>query len=669
MPKLTEDEQRAIIGQRLSDTLNSSDTELRKDREQALNFYYGRPLGNEQPGRSQVVSKDMMDTIEWMMPSLLRIFATQDAVQFDPVGPEDEQLAKQETAYVTHVLWKQNQGFMILYNWIKDALMQKVGYVKHQWRDEERVSFDEYTGLTEEQLVMTLNSLSEKGDVEVVGNRLADDGTYSIKVKLTKKQGHAHVEAVQPDEIIVSKDCRGSVKQADFVGHLRSDLTRSDLIQMGYDRKVIDNLTDYVWSSDRDTENMARDSVNESVDRQDKDGVDWATTKVRLLECYTYLDVDGDGIAELRHYLAGGNEFLENEEFPDIPFDSWTPVPIPHRHVGLSIYDLMEDLQRIKTALQRGLLDNVYFTNNPRSVYDQNTISVADLQINRPGGHIANNGPVAGSIMPMPVNPMAGNLLPIIDYVDAVKETRTGVGRMTSGVDADVLAQSTKGAYTDAKSAANQRIEAIARIFAETGLSGLYTSLHRLLSRHQDWQTRFKLKSDWVTVNPTEWQERANLTVAVGLGNSSRDEVRANLMMMAQAQEKAAQVPGLIQPDDVYALFVRIQAELGFENNKFATDPKSPQYQQFMQSQQKGGDDPLVGAEKVKQQGALQGKMIDATVKREQMAQDRDLEITRMELETGVDLAKAGIGAEIAAQRNAQRGAPSIASERGPAAP
>jgi hypothetical protein len=665
MAKLTDDEQRAIISKRLSDTLNSSYSELRNDREKALDFYYGRPMGNEQEGRAQVVSKDMMDTIEWMMPSLLRIFATKEAVQFDPVGPEDELLAKQETAYVSHVLWKKNPGFMILYNWIKDALMQKVGYVKYWWEDEEKVCFDSYSGLTDEQLVLTMQSLQEQGEVEVVGYEQEESGTHAIKIKQKKKYGCAKVEVTPPEEIIVESQCRGDIKKAKFAGHLRK-LTRSDLLQMGYSRKQVEDVTDY--RHEISSEELARDTVNETLD-DDKQGVDWATTELTLLECYTYLDVDDDGIAELRHYLMGGNEILENEEFPEIPLESWTPIPVPHRHVGLSIYDIMEDLQRIKTALQRGLLDNVYFTNAQRILYDKNVVDVGMLQINRPGGHVAVNGPVMGSAMPIPVNAMAGQLLPVIDYMDAVKETRTGVGRMTSGVDADVLAQSTKGAYTDAKSAANQRIEAIARIFAETGLSSLYSSLHRLLSRHQDWQARFKLKSEWVEVNPTEWQERANMTVSVGLGNSSRDELRQNLSLMATAQEKLrAGDPGLVQSNNMYALFRRFQTEMGFENDEFATDPKSPEYAQYMQSQQ-GQKDPFVQGEEIKAQANMAGKQLDAQVKREGMAQERDLKITEMELDAGVDLAKAGIGAEVAANRDAQRAAAKPKGGNGAAAP
>lgn len=662
MPNLSDSEQRAIIGERLSNTLSTTDAELRKDRESALDHYYGRPYGNELEGRSQVVTKDLMDIIEWMMPSLLRIFATRDAVQFDPVGPEDEELAKQETAYVTHVLWKKNPGFMLMYNWLKDGLMQKVGYVKYWWQDEEKVSFDEYTGLTEEQLLLTMQDLQSQGEVDVVGQKISDEGTYSIRVKLKKKYGCAKVEVVQPDEIIVDAKCRADVKSARFVGHLRDDLTNSDLLQMGYGRKELEELSDYSWQNDIRGENTARDSVGENVDNEDQNS-DWATRKRHLLECYTYIDADDDGIAELRHYLAGGNDFLENEEFAEIPFDSWTPIPVPHRHVGLSVDDIMEDQQRINTALNRGLLDNVYFTMNPRSVYDKNTIDVGSLQINRPGGHVANDGPPGMAIMPMPVQPMAGQLLPVIDYVAQTLEKRTGVGRMTSGVDADVLAQSTKGAYTDAKSAANQRIEAIARIFAETGLASLYSSLHRLLSRHQDWQTRFKLKSQWVTVNPTEWQERANMTVSVGLGNSSRDEVRANLQMMALAQEKAAAMPGLIQPQNVYELFARMQTELGFEMANFITDPQSPEYKKFMESQQ-GQKDPFVQGEEIKAQANMAGKQLDAQVKREQMAEDRAQWITELEVESKTDLATAGIGAEVAVARGAAK-----AGSNGAAAP
>jgi hypothetical protein len=647
--KLTDSEVRAVIAARLTETLNSTDSELRDDREQALNFYYGRPMGNEMEGRAQVVSKDMMDTVEWMMPSLMRVLVTQQAVQFDPVGPEDEDQAKQETGYVSHVIWKKNPGFLMLYEWIKDALIQKVGYIKYWWDEEEKTQLEEFSGLTEEQAALTMQELESRGKVEVLGAKMEEEG-ISFRARVKTKYGCAKFECVPPEEVIVDKGCRGSIKKSRFVGHLRRNVTRSELIQEGYSRERVEKLTSYVWDADL-SERLARDTVGESNDTATESrDADTASEELQLLECQTYLDADGDGIAELRSYLLAGNDTLEDEEAVEIPWESWTPIPVPHRHAGLSMYDIMEDLQRIKTALQRGLLDNVYFTMNPRIAYDQNAVNVASLQINRPGGHVAVSGPPGMSLMPIAHQPIVDRLLPVIGYVDDVKETRTGVGRMSVGVDADVLAQSTKGAYMDAKAAANQRIEAIARIFAETGLSSFYNSFHALLRRHQDWPTKFKLRNDWVETNPGEWRERTDLTVGVGLGNASKEEIRSNLMLMAQAQEKAGAVPGLVQPQNVFSLARRIQTELGFENDAFFTDPQSSEYQKFMQSQQ-GRKDPFVEGEEIKAQANMAGKQLDATVKREQMAQDRDLKITEMELDAGVDLAKAGIGAEVAAAR------------------
>jgi hypothetical protein len=651
--KLTESEVRAIVDSRLKAALTKQGSELSSDREQAMNFYFGRPMGTEQEGRSQVVSKDLMDTVEWIMPSLMRIFCTMDAVQFDPVGPEDEELAKEETGYVRHVLWKKNPGFMILYEWMKTFLLQKVGYVKYWWDDSKKVSFKRYTGLTEEGLVLLMQSLEENAEVDVVGQEQDEDtGLWSIKVRLTSDYGCAKVDGAPPEEVIVSADCKGGIKLAKFVGHLRTDLTRSDLIELGYDKQRVKRLTDYNWDQAL-SEKIARDSVSESTQGSDQDA-DWSSENLKLLECYTYLDEDDDGIAELRRILLAGNETLEDEEAEEIQWCSATPIPVPFRHFGLSMYDIMEDLQRIHTALKRGMLDNVYFTNAPRNAYDKNTVDLASLQINRPGAHVAVDGPAVGAVVPLTCQPIAERLLPIISYFDDVRDKRTGSSAMQTGADADVLAQSTRGAYMQAVGAANQRIEAIARIFAETGLSDLYKSLHKLLIENQDWTERFRLRNKWVAqeIPPTEWQERADLTVAVGLGNAGAQEVRANLGLMAQAQEKAAAVGGIVQPRNVYALVRRMQSELGLENEDFFTDPASPEYAQWQKSQ-KPPADPYVEGKKIDAQVKMATQEMASRDKSADRAQERDLAITTLEVESGVDLAKAGIGAEVAFARGA----------------
>lgn len=653
---MADDEIRANIDARVGRTLKTSDSELRADREKALDFYYGRPMGTEIEGRAQVVSKDMMDTVEWIMPSLMRIFSTSDSVQLDPVGPEDEERAKQETAYVNHILWKKNDGFLIIHNVLKDGLMQKNGYAKYWWEKQEKVKFHEYEGLNDEQLIMTLEALAQKGEVEIVGQEQSKEGTYSIKARVKSKYGCLKIDCTPPDEIIVDSECRGGVKLAKGAGHMRK-LTRSDLMEMGYSRAEVAKLTSYT-TSENTGERLARDTVNESTDfLNERDEADWASEELTLLEWFCTMDVDDDGIAEMRRFLLPGEGILENAECEEIQIESWTPYIIPHRHSGLSVYDIMEDLQRINTALNRGMLDNVYFTMNDRKAYNKNVVDVATLQINRPGGHVAVDGPPQGQIVPMPVNPMAGQILPVIDYFGTIMEKRTGVGRITSGVDADVLAQSTKGAYVDAKSAANQRIEMVARIFAETFMKGLVKSIHKMLMKHQDWPTQFKLKKDWVTVNPTEWEERTDTTVTIGLGNANREEIRNNLIFMGTAQERAGAVPGLVQPKNVYNLFSRISTELGFDQAGFITDPDSKEYKDFMANQQPQ-QDPYVQGKQIDAQATVQGKQIDAAVKARGQDMDHALGIAELEVGAGVDLAQIGVGAELKS-RAAQAQGPS----------
>lgn len=649
MPKLTQDQIRTAVSTRFA-AAYADHAQLQKVRDTALDYYYGKqPFPPDDPGRSQIVSKDMMDTIEWMMPSLMRVFMSQNAIKFDPVGPEDEKSAEQESEYTNHVLWKQNDGFMILYQWIKDALMQKVGYVQYGWEETEKVCFEEYTGLTQDQLVMVLTELESYGEVEIVGAEASHTAPgqpqyWDIKAKVTYTRGRVKIDPVPGEEVVVSGDCRGSVKNAKFAGRIRT-LTRSELLEMGFSRAQVEELTDFTW--DESTARASRDA--QSRTETEDDGVDWATTEVTVLDCYTSLDEDDDGYSELRHFIMGGNDILTDDEVDEIQLDSWTPIPMPHKHAGLDVYDLIEDLQRIQTALKRGLLDSTYYTMNPRLLYDKTTVNVAMLRVNRPGAHVANDGPVsAGSLMPIVQPDFGPKLLPVIQAFDDVRTRRTGVGDMTTGTDADVLAQATKGAFMNAMTAASQRIEAIARIFGETGLASLFKSLHKLLCKHQDWPTRFKLRGDWVEVNPTEWEERANLTVAVGLGTAGKEEIRANLGMMGTVMQQLAAQPGLIQAKNAYAFGMRMQKELGFEGEPFITDPNSPEYKQFMQQASKQPPDPYLEGEKIKSQTKLQEKQIESRDKAQDRMANRDKWITELEVKTAMDIAKPGIGAEVA---------------------
>lgn len=668
MPKLSPDQIRAIIGARLSRSLNSSDSELRSQRENALNFFYGRPLGNEVDGRSQVVSKDVMDTIKWMMPSLMRSLSGAEVFKFDPIGPEDLEQCKQESEYVRSVIWKKNPGYLLMYDWIKDGLMQKVGYAHYYWEEQEKLRFDEYSSLTEDQLVQTMEGLDATGDVMLMGaSQSKEDGTWSIKVRRRNKKGCAKWEVYPPDEVIVDKDCDGDIKRSRFVAHMRRGVTRGELVEAGFDRKRVAQLTSYSWR-DQTEERLARDTVNESDDNEEQRDSDWASEELRLLRCWTYLDEDDDGIAELRYLYLAGNDVLEDREEPEIPWESLAPDRIPHRHNGLSVYDVMEDLQRINTALKRGLLDNTYFTQNPRIAFNRRTVDAKMLGVNRPGGHVAVDGSPVADLVPIPVIPMQDRILPVIEHFERVRENRVGVGRMTMGLDADALSKATKGAYMNAQTQSAQLLEIMADILAHSGIGSLYNSMRNLLMRHQYQPVQAQQGKQWVWINPAEWPERETMTVTPGA--PSKEEVRNNLAMMATAQTQAAQMPGLVQPRNVYALAMEMQSNLGFDGKAFFTDPDSPEYQQWQKQEQDKAKnvppDPYLQAEQMKAQQRAQETQTNAQLKALELGTKKGIDIAKLELEYNRDLAAPGIGAELggsngrgaSAQSTESRGAP-----------
>jgi hypothetical protein len=397
----------------------------------------------------------------------MRIFCTMDAVQFDPVGPEDEQLAKEETGYTRHVLWKKNPGFMILYEWLKTMLLQKVGYTKYWWEDSEKVSFKRYSGLTDEQLTLLMQDLEQNGEVEVLEQE-QDEGAWSVKLKFTTEYGCARVDGAPPEEVIVSADCKGDIKRAKFVGHLRTDLTRSDLIEMGYDKKQVKALTDFTWEQSLG-EKIARDSVQESTRDSDADS-DWPSETIRLLEA---TPTSTRTMTASQSFAACSWRATTRWRTRRPRRSSGAPPRRSRSRSGTSACPCTTSWKTCSASTPRSSA-GCSITSTSRTRRARSTTRIPStcrrLQINRPGGHVANDGPVMGAVAPLAHQPIVGDVLPVIDYFDRVRDKRTGSTAMQTGSDADVLASTTKGAYMDARSAANQRIEAIARIFAETGL-------------------------------------------------------------------------------------------------------------------------------------------------------------------------------------------------------
>lgn len=646
-------------------------TTLEIDRYNALNAYFARPLGNEIEDRSQVVLPELRDTVEWIMPTLMEIFvASGKPVSFDPEAPGDEDQAEIETEVVNWIFMRKNPGMIILHDFFKDALLLRNGYINSYWLKKRKSTVESYSGLSEIELTMLLQPGNDD-EIEVLeqeekivvsmgpmGQQIQQP-TFDVKIRRTTTRGEIKVECVPPEEMRVSPQARHGFDESPFTEH-ECTRTRSELIQMGFDASKVDTI-EMAQPDWLDLISLARNEVTDQLSEDNPS--DPASQLVTLRTVFIRVDYDGDGIAELRRVMIAGDVILDNDECEEVSYSYCSPVRMPHRHVGISYYDLLYDLQVIKTTLFRQALDNLYVSNNQRVAVDWNTVNMGDLLTSRPGGVIRTDGAPMNSIMPLqqPSNLMQ-QILPALEYCDMQREMRTGIGKDTMGVDADALQDVTKGGQLAAMSAAAKKVQLVARMLAE-GVRDVFQKIHNLLRRHQDQQMTVMLTNKkWMNVNPAEWRERTELVINVGLGSGTREEARANVMLLGQAQRELAQF-GLVGPKQAYATFKQMTHLLGYETpTEFAMDPDSPEYQQYMQ-QHKPQPNPAVQVAQIKEQGANMRAQLDAETtamqtQSEQATENAKLQSQLVQAEAGERSAQLKAQAEImhaAGQNGADR--------------
>lgn len=551
--------------------------ELSEKRAEALDHYFGRPYGNEVEGRSSVVMRDVADTVEWIKPSLMKVFASGDEVcSFDPVGPEDIPQAEQETEYCNHVLMSKNNGFLVLHDWFHDALVQKTGYVMVQYETETVPSRETYKGLSDDELALLM-----QGEPEVLAHT-AHEGdplagiVHDITIRSTQDYGCVKVTNIAPERVLVAADW----PDVDLAGcpfvEVVAYPTISQLREDGYD--IDDDISDDGSGNEEDRfgqqqRSVTRDDTN--VNRTDL-GADPATRRVRTRYVWMNFDGDDDGIAELRKIVIIGTTILEDEETDILPVAAICPMRIPHEHYGQSVDDIVNDLQEIRTSLTRGFLDNMYLANNGRYAIDANIVNLDDMLVSRPGGVVRMNGSSPGAIVPL-LHPQSGrDIVQAIEYVDTVRENRTGVTKYNQGLDSQSLNKTAHG-LSQIMSASQQRIELIARIFAETGVKCLMLLIHAVSVKNGRKAEMIKLRNQWVPVDPREWKTRRDVTVSVGLGTGNKDQMLQHLMMILTAQKEGLAI-GVTDPHKIYNALGKMTQNAGFkEVDEFWTDPsKAP---------------------------------------------------------------------------------------------
>lgn len=627
---------KSIVDSEIEDAIGYLETETTDERQKALEYYLGEPYGNEVEGKSSIVTREVAEAVDGSLPSLMRIFtSTDDFVAFEPVNRGDEELAEQATVYVNHIINKDNNGFEIFHNWFKDALLQKVGVVKAYWDNKVDVTTETYYGLTNEEVaVVAMDPEVEIVEQTVKEEEYEEDGfeltnvSYDIKVKKTVDQGKVVVENVPPEEFLISKRAR-NIQDANFVAH-RKMLTRSELIAMGYDEETVSSLStgDALEFS---PERIARYTRGEQPTDMDSD--DETMQLVEVFECYIRTDHDDDGIAELRRVVYASNEILEEHECEYIPFHSLCPIPIPHKFYGQSLADRVMDIQLIKSTIVRQMLDNLYLTNNYRVGAVEGQVNLDDLLTSTAGGVVRMKNPSA--IVPMTVQSNAAQSFPMLQYLDDIQAKRTGVSDASQGLDADVLQNVTATAISAMTSAAQGKIEMIARIFADTGVTSLFKGILQLVCKYQQKERIIRVNNKYVPFDPREWKTQFNITTNVGLGTGSKQEQLATMQMILQKQEQLLTTYGLGNPlvnlkqyRDTLAKFVQMA---GFkDDSQFLMEVTEEQAQQLAQAQQQAGkSDPQTKAAEMLAQVEMQKAQLKAQTDAAKIQLDRE----KMELE------------------------------------
>ena len=542
---------KGILESEIDNSIGFIDTETSDERTKALEYYLRYPYGNEVEGRSQIVTGEVAEAVDGALPQLIRVFTTtEDIVYFEPKSENDEESAKQATDYCNWVFYRENEGLLILHNWFKDALLQKVGVVKSYWDAKEDVTKEKYKNLTEDELALLMSD----GSLEIVRQKvdMIDAGvdqmgmpiqapSYSVTVKKVVKSGQVKIENVPPEEFLISKSAK-TIEDSPFVAHRRL-MPRSDLIAMGYDMDIVDSLPAYDDLSFTQ-ERIARFSQGENPD--DAPSMDPAMQKLEVYECYIYIDEDDDGIAELRRIVYCGSEILEDEECDYTPFHSICPIPIPHKFFGQSLADRTMDIQLIKSTVTRQMLDNLYLTNNARIGVVDGQVNIDDVLNATPGGVIRLKN--AAAIVPIQVPSVTAQAFPMLEYMDSVQAKRTGVNDAQQGLDPDVLSNVTAAAVAAMVKSNSGKLELVARIFAETGVKSLFKGILHLLGKYQDKEKIVRMRGKYVSFDPRTWSNEYDVSVNVGLGSGDRDQKLTMLQMILSKQEQILQQFGPSNP-------------------------------------------------------------------------------------------------------------------------
>jgi len=583
------------------------DAENDADISTPLDYYFGRLPGvttrtSKDRNSSRYVSMDVMDGIESTLAEIMPTFTTNEIAIFEPSGQDDEEQAEIETALVNYLFFEEYDGYTMLQELTKDALLHRNCTAKVYWDERARVSYEEFDNVPAMALQQILQPTEDNQQVEIVeqvvdgeqqvqpqdemhmmamqqGMAPAAEETFNIKVKRTTISGKPVITSLPPEEVIVCGDhTNPNLKDARFVAHEKVE-TVSSLIEQGFDPEVVEKINSY----DTNNESLSR---SRDADEYDYTSAHESTRQVRVFECYILVDFDGDGIAERRKVVIGdGNHLLSNDPWNSVSLVGGVATIMPHKYKGISLFERLKEIQDTKTPLIRSIVDGTQLASNPRLGVLTGEANLDDLLTSRTGGIVRMDRPDAVFNLANP--DISQSSYSMLEFMDNQRKERGGsaIGTATA---AQQISGDTAHGIERVMSSMELANAMIARSLGETVIQGIFVELHRLIRENQQGEVQAQIGGKWVKSAPAQWQTRANVAIQIGSSHAERQR-QANVMREAVQLQKDLAGAQSVMFDEAksFAAISQIMKLSGIKNPEvYFVDPSSEEGQQASQQQQ-----------------------------------------------------------------------------------
>ena len=575
------DDIKARLDDEIRAAVNYSDTHFQQDRIDAARAMLGKPFNKTPAGRSSVVSTDVSDTVYYLLPQLLDVFYRgSEIVRFVARNADDEQKAIAATALVNHIFGQQNEGFTVLSDFLLDGLVNKAGVLKVYYED---LTTEEIT--TEEVDDAQLASLLDQGFDIIESDEDEETGLTTVKIRKVTPRPKICIDVIPPEQFLFSPQAT-STMDASFLAH-RSYMTVGELVAMGYDRELIEEHVGIGegWSEEETETRHEQIDGGNNLDNGHRN-------YVRVVEAYMPVETE-DGDEKYRVLAIGDTNFvLEAEPIDFCPFIVGSPIRVPHRMVGRSVAELVMDIQKIKSGLLRGVLDNMALSNHARVAVVDQAVNLDDLLSSRPDGIVRMQAP--GMVQPLQVPQVMSQGLSVLTYMDDVRDVRTGFSRASMGLDPDQLQSTTKEAVNATLQGGQVKVQMIARTIAETAIRPLAKLILDLALKYYEQPVLLKIGDSWQSVDPAMLDVELDVAIDVGIGSGRDLEKQMALSQIAGVQKEILQTLGLQNPVVSMERYIGTMRKLasmaGLKdvNSYFASDGEIAAAREAMASQPQG---------------------------------------------------------------------------------